>query len=471
MANRRPSKYGKGFYSNYSVGGRPLAKPYRKKGRHPKLWSSGHKKRGYVASNPIGGIIVALFMLGVVLGMLCYFMPFMVAVVAFPIIIGLGDWLLKKVWDLPKGRWSPPASTGWLVLTCLEMIVSFFMGILVTIGEIKASALIISVVIYVLLSVLVLNGRHKKLLRKREIEQDDLKDIEASNCVDKYDNISAVDGMDGHEFEYFCAELLKCNGFSEVRVTKGSGDQGVDIIADKRGLKYAIQCKNYAAPLGNKPVQEVATGKIFYDCNVAIVLTNSTFTAGAISLADATGVLLWDRTVLVRLMEQTPLVGAYVNDRLVGTYRNAAMRDSADEKCFNATVANKNHSANHSEEFDVQSAKQCVDIDDITIEIDLASMARFGIIVENFGIDMDKDYNADQIELLFDVCCKRGRKIPCDIDIVCNLYAGQRKILTEKMLIDKDVFRGRDSLSVLFDKRNVCKTATRIELFCIEFGI
>lgn len=48
---RRASKYGKGFYSNYSVGGRPLAKPYKKKGRHPKLWSSSgsSRKRSYTS--------------------------------------------------------------------------------------------------------------------------------------------------------------------------------------------------------------------------------------------------------------------------------------------------------------------------------------------------------------------------------------------------------------------------------------
>ena len=38
-----------------------------------------------------------------------------------------------------------------------------------------------------------------------------------------------MDLMEGHEFEYYCAELLKDNGFQEVEVTKGSGDYGIDI--------------------------------------------------------------------------------------------------------------------------------------------------------------------------------------------------------------------------------------------------
>ena len=44
---------------------------------------------------------------------------------------------------------------------------------------------------------------------------------------------SEMDDMEGHEFEYFCADLLKDNGFAEVEVTRGSGDYGVDILAEK----------------------------------------------------------------------------------------------------------------------------------------------------------------------------------------------------------------------------------------------
>ena len=118
------------------------------------------------------------------------------------------------------------------------------------------------------------------------------------------DRVSAVDGMDGHDFEYFCAELLRKNGFDEAEVTRGSGDQGVDILATKGGVKYAIQCKNYASRLGNTPIQEVNTGKTFYKCHVGVVMTNSTFTPAAEELAASTNVLLWDRKVLDQYIRQ-----------------------------------------------------------------------------------------------------------------------------------------------------------------------
>ena len=61
----------------------------------------------------------------------------------------------------------------------------------------------------------------------------------ASDSVSR-DKLAAVDAMDGHEFEYFCAELLKENGFVNVEVTQASGDFGVDVLAEKDGVTYAV---------------------------------------------------------------------------------------------------------------------------------------------------------------------------------------------------------------------------------------
>lgn len=108
-------------------------------------------------------------------------------------------------------------------------------------------------------------------------------------------NIELIDSMDGHDFEYWCADLLRKLGYNHVDVTRGSGDQGVDVLAQKDGLKYAIQCKCYTSNLGNTPVQEVVAGKNFYHCHVAAVMTNRYFTSSAKELAEANEVLLWDR--------------------------------------------------------------------------------------------------------------------------------------------------------------------------------
>lgn len=116
--------------------------------------------------------------------------------------------------------------------------------------------------------------------------------------------LEKIDDMDGHTFEHWCADLLKKAGFQDVEVTQGSGDQGVDILALKDGIKYAIQCKCYSSDLGNKPVQEVNTGKTIYRCQIGAVMTNRYFTAGGKEAAEATGVLLWDRDKLESMLKQ-----------------------------------------------------------------------------------------------------------------------------------------------------------------------
>lgn len=97
---------------------------------------------------------------------------------------------------------------------------------------------------------------------------------------------------EGMEYEHRVARYLKRKGFKGVTVTKASRDYGVDIIARKRRRRYAIQCKYYSRPVGVSAVQEAFTGMAHYDCNAAMVVTNSTFTKAAITLAEENDVVL-----------------------------------------------------------------------------------------------------------------------------------------------------------------------------------
>ena len=112
-------------------------------------------------------------------------------------------------------------------------------------------------------------------------------------------NLYEIDQMDGHSFEYFCADVLNRNGFSNVTVTKGSGDYGIDILAERNGQSFAIQCKRYNGRIGNKAVQEALSGCVYYGYDIPVVLTNSYFTEQAKETARRTNVELWDRETLM----------------------------------------------------------------------------------------------------------------------------------------------------------------------------
>ena len=94
--------------------------------------------------------------------------------------------------------------------------------------------------------------------------------------------------MSGAEFEKFVAQVFVDNGH-HAEVTKASGDFGVDLVLNG---EIAVQAKFYGAVVGPSAVQEVAAGRSMYGCTEAWVVTNSTFTPAALTLAEANGVRL-----------------------------------------------------------------------------------------------------------------------------------------------------------------------------------
>lgn len=121
-----------------------------------------------------------------------------------------------------------------------------------------------------------------------------------SNSIQEY-TIDTIDMMNGIEFESFVAKLFHAMGYS-TSITQASNDQGIDVIAEKMSLegneRIGIQAKCYSGSVGNSAIQEVVAGMAYYKLNKAIVVTNNFFTKGAIKLASANNVILWDRNIL-----------------------------------------------------------------------------------------------------------------------------------------------------------------------------
>lgn len=129
------------------------------------------------------------------------------------------------------------------------------------------------------------------------------------------------DYMSGEDFEYFCADILRGNGFKDVEVTKSSGDHGIDVLAKKEGVKYAIQCKRYSKPVGNKAVQEAYSGKAIYNADVAVVMSNMDFTPQAIEDARKLKVELWDRNKIYLLQKNGNVdAGQYISQSIDEDY-------------------------------------------------------------------------------------------------------------------------------------------------------
>ncbi len=110
-------------------------------------------------------------------------------------------------------------------------------------------------------------------------------------------DFSIIDTMTGYQFEKFVADLLKQYGFTDVRLTEHY-DLGVDIIAEKDGVRWGIQTKRYNGLVKAIAVRQVVTALRYYKCERGMVITNNYFSRVAIRLAVCNECVLVDRTKL-----------------------------------------------------------------------------------------------------------------------------------------------------------------------------
>lgn len=118
----------------------------------------------------------------------------------------------------------------------------------------------------------------------------------------KIRNVAFVNELTGIEFETAVASLYERNGYT-VRLTKASGDFGVDVLANKGIELLAIQVKRYTGNVGVRAVQEVASGASHYKATTAVVITNAFFTKQAKELAKSLRVTLINKKRLANMWE------------------------------------------------------------------------------------------------------------------------------------------------------------------------
>jgi HJR/Mrr/RecB family endonuclease len=113
-----------------------------------------------------------------------------------------------------------------------------------------------------------------------------------------------IDVMTGVDFERRLASLFGDLGYRVVP-TGRSGDFGGDLlVTDDAGRTAVVQSKRYRKSVGVSAIQEAHAARSYYGADLAIVVTNSTFTRQARELAERTGVELWDRDVIMERIEQ-----------------------------------------------------------------------------------------------------------------------------------------------------------------------
>lgn len=139
----------------------------------------------------------------------------------------------------------------------------------------------------------------KKLIEEKErfLKGDFTKEKEIENNRLKLESVET-----GIEFEQYLKYIFEKLGYY-VEMTKGSGDQGADLILISNNIKTVVQAKFYSSTVGNKAVQEVVSAIAYYNADNGMVVTNNYYTKSAIELAEANNILLWDKNDLSKKIE------------------------------------------------------------------------------------------------------------------------------------------------------------------------
>ena len=128
--------------------------------------------------------------------------------------------------------------------------------------------------------------------KKRTLSYEDY--VAQNDNLDEGDDSSSIEFTNysnGGVFVNYIADLLRENGFESVAIPKDNNN----VVLSTRGeVWFFIQCIYSEDPVETVSVQRVLRNMLIYKRDVAIVLTNNTFTSEAIHFGKLHNLILWD---------------------------------------------------------------------------------------------------------------------------------------------------------------------------------
>lgn len=160
---------------------------------------------------------------------------------------------------------------------------------------------------------------------------DDIAEIEPVNWREQITNILL--NLDPYAFERLAQRLLRECGFSDVQVTKRSGDGGIDGTGKLRiqgifSFNVAFQCKRYKGQVGAGAIRDFR-GSLGTNIEKGVLITTGAFTKAAKEEASSEGKRLID------LMDGEELINKLAE---YGIGLNEVKSYEVDEDFFNSLV-------------------------------------------------------------------------------------------------------------------------------------
>ena len=175
------------------------------------------------------------------------------------------------------------------------------------------------------------NFTAKKQGKTVGVSDDDVAEIEPVNWREQITNILL--NLDPYAFERLAQRLLRECGFSDVQVTRRSGDGGIDGTGKLRiqgifSFNVAFQCKRYKGQVGAGAIRDFR-GSLGTNIEKGVLITTGAFTKAAKEEASSEGKRLID------LMDGEELINKLAE---YGIGLNEVKSYEVDEDFFNSLV-------------------------------------------------------------------------------------------------------------------------------------
>lgn len=175
------------------------------------------------------------------------------------------------------------------------------------------------------------NFTAKKHNKPKVVSEEEIDEIESVNWREQITNILL--NLDPYAFERLAQRLLRECGFSDVQVTKRSGDGGIDGTGKLRiqgifSFNVAFQCKRYKGQVSAAAIRDFR-GSLGTNIEKGVLITTGAFTKAAKEEASSEGKRLID------LMDGEELINKLAE---YGIGLNEVISYEIDEDFFNSLV-------------------------------------------------------------------------------------------------------------------------------------
>lgn len=138
----------------------------------------------------------------------------------------------------------------------------------------------------------------KKSLIKRKSDYDQIEKTALYNYMRTQKNYWLK--LSGWQFEKEIGGIYSKLGYHVV-VTRGSGDGGVDLVLNKDGVKYLVQCKNHNKPVGPSGVRDLYGAMHHEHAGAGIFISSMGYTRGAHEFAAGKNIQMLDINDVIRM--------------------------------------------------------------------------------------------------------------------------------------------------------------------------